>query len=411
MRIVGALPASGIAFGCGDNLTPEHDGGVVVLEPWSEGFLVAIWAARGEHATVVIRSEGLEIERAEVALVDGLGSVDISGLAPDRSYEVTTLSSVGVIGPNLVRTAPADGDPRPVRFAVSADYDPAPFDESSMLDVLIAAEPELFVSLGDFPYTDNGPVAMTVDEYRRRHIDLRVSPPARALIESVGIRAIYDDHEFRNDWDPHFVAAEPQRYAAAMQVWDEMFPVRDPVGEIRYRSWRWGANVEMFLLDTRRFRSNNAAPDDADKQMLGTVQRAWLIDGVRRSTAAFKLVLTSVPLDFGINNDAWNGFRTERAMLLDALVGVPGVLFVSADQHYFAAYRHAHGVREFQTGPLRRGPFDFGPGGPGVLFRYKGYNAGVFDVYPDRIEVTGLGADGEAFYRETLTAEDLTPRL
>ncbi|MBL9015542.1 MAG: alkaline phosphatase D family protein [Myxococcales bacterium] len=411
MRIAGALPASGIAFGCGDNLTPERDGGAVVLEPWAEGFLVAIWAARGSHATVVIRSEGLEIDRVHVELRDGLGSVDISGLQPDRSYEVTTLSSVGPLGPNLVRTAPADDDPRPIRFAVSGDYDPSPLYESAMLESLVGAEPELFVSLGDFPYTDNGPVAVTVGEYRQRHIDLRVSPPARALIEAVGIRAIYDDHEFHNDWDPHFVAAEPERYAAAMQVWDEMFPVRDPVGEIRYRSWRWGANAEMFLLDTRRFRSDNAAPDDARKQMLGDAQRAWLLDGVRRSTAPFKLIFTSVPLDFGQNNDSWIGFQTERALVLDALIGIPGILFLSADQHYFAAYRHAHGVREFQTGPLRRGVPELPPGGPGILFRHRGYNAGVLDVHPDRIEVTGLGADGEAFYREILTAEDLTPRV
>lgn len=411
LRMVGALPASGIVFGCGDNLTPERDGGVLVLEPWSEGFLVAIWAARGSHATVVIRSEGLLIDRIDVDLVAGLGSVDISGLTPDRSYEVTTLSSVGPIGPNVVRTAPADDDPRPFRLAVSADYDPAPGYESNMLESLVAAEPDLFVSLGDFPYTDNGPVAVTVDQYRQRHIDLRVSPPARALFEAVGIRAIYDDHEFHNDWDPHFVAAEPDRYAAAMQVWDEMFPVRGATGEIRYRSWRWGANAEMFLLDTRRFRSENAAPDDARKRMLGDTQRAWLVDGLRRSTAPFKFVFTSVPLDFGLHGDSWAVFTNERALLLDALVGIPGVLFVTADQHYFAAHRHAHGVREFQTGPLRRGIGPYGPEGPGVLFRYAGYNAGLFDVHPDRIEVTGLGADGESFYAETLTAEDLTPRV
>jgi alkaline phosphatase D len=412
MRMAGALPASGIAFGCGDNLTPQTDGGVIVLEPWTEGFLVAIWAARGRHATVVIRSEGVEIDRVSVDLVDGLGSVDISGLLPDRSYEVTTLTSVGPLGPNRVRTAPADDDPRSFRFAVSADYDPAPFYEpSNMLDSLVDAEPELFVSLGDFPYTDNGPVAKTVAEYRQRHIDLRVSPPARALIEAVGIRAIYDDHEFHNDWNPQFVAAEPERYAAAMQVWDEMFPVRGAVGEIRYRSWRWGANAEMFMLDTRRFRSVNAAPDDVHKQMIGATQRAWLLDGLRRSTAPFKIVLTSVPLDFGLLGDSWATFTTERALLLDALVDLPGVLFITADQHYFAAHRHAHGVRELQTGPLRRGIGPFGPDGPGVLFRYGGYNAGLFDVHPDRIEVSGLGADGDVFYRETLTAEDLTPRL
>ena len=410
VRLIGASTAALTVGGCGDDLTPLRDGGVAVLEPWAEGFLVAIWAARGDRAHVLVRQADVTVALVDVPLTDGLGAVDLAGLEPDQAYEVTTLSAVGPLGPNRVRTAPRDDDRRPVRIAVSADFDPNPEFDSALVDNLLDASPELFVSLGDFPYTDNGPVAKTIDEYRRRHFDLRTAPAGRRLLEGVGIRAIYDDHEFHNDWNPVFVAAEPARYAAAMQVWDELFPIRDPVGEIRYRSWRWGANVECFLLDCRRFRSINAAPDDAAKQMLGAAQRAWLIDGLARSTAAFRLVFTSVPLDFGNGDDSWSSFATERALLLDALVGIPGVLFVTADQHYFAAHRHAHGVRELQTGPLARGLGPFGPTGPGVLFRHAGYNAGMFEIHEDRIEVTGLGDDGERFYAETLTVADLTPR-
>ena len=67
-----------------------------------------------------------------------------------------------------------------------------------------------------------------------------------------------------------------------MQVWDEFFPVRGAVDDVRYRSWRWGANLECFLLDCRRFRSANADPDDAGKTMLGATQRAWFLDGIAR---------------------------------------------------------------------------------------------------------------------------------
>lgn len=409
VRFIGA-GAAGLALpACGDDLVPTEDGGAVVLEPWAEGFVVAVWARRGTHATVVIRQDDEVIDMIDVPLADGLGSIDIGGLAPDTAYEVTTLSSVGPLGPNLVRTAPRDDDPRAVRIAVSGDYDPSPAFESALIDHLIDAEPELFVSLGDFPYTDNGPVAKTIAEYRARHLALRTAPTGRQLIEAVGIRAIYDDHEFHNDWNPVFVEDEPERYAAAMQVWDEMFPIRDPVGDIRYRSWRWGANVECFLIDCRRFRSANAAPDGPGKEMLGAAQRAWLVAALHTSTATFKLVFTSVPLDFGHGNDSWVAFAHERGLLLDALVGLTGVLFLTADQHYFAAHRHAHGVREFMTGPLRRGIGEVGPVAPGVLFRYQGYNAALLEIHADRIEVSGVGADGQRFYRETLTVADLTP--
>jgi alkaline phosphatase D len=194
-----------------------------------------------------------------------------------------------------------------------------------------------------------------------------------------------------------------------MQVWDEFFPQRAPVGEVRYRSWRWGAHLECFLLDTRRFRGDNAAPDDARKTMLGAEQLRWLIDGVTHSAATFKLVLTGVALDFGVGDDHWSSYKTERDAMFAALLGTPGVLFVSADQHWFAAHRHAHGIRELQVGPLGRGLGTPEGAPPGVLFRAVRYNAGLIDLDGEQLTFTGLGEDGEAFYSETLTAAQLTP--
>lgn len=405
-----AVGAATWAIGCGDNDPGEAS--AVILEPTSTAFLVAIWSRGGGTVVVELRVGALLLAELPVALGTGeTGVVDVTGLTPDRSYELTIRNRAGLrVGPYRVRTAPDDQDRRPVRLAVSADFDPHPSFDSALVDHLLAAEPELFVSLGDFPYTDNGPPAQTVAEYRARHVDLRLAPAARRLFEGVPVRAIYDDHEFRNDWDAAFVQAEPARYAAAMQVWDEFFPIRAATGDVRYRSWRWGAHVECFLLDCRRFRSANAATDDATKHMLGDAQRAWLVEGVTRSPATFKLVFTSVPLDFGLGTDHWASFTTERARVLDALVGTPGVLFISADQHYFAAHRHAHGVRELQVGPLARGLGPAGPPAPGVLFRSHQLNAGVLDISDDRLVITGLGADGQRFYTEQLSAADLTPR-
>ena len=408
-RLIGAGAAS-LAVGCGDNLTAAESSSLAIVEPAADGFIAVVWSSLGDRATIAIRAGDQLVDEREVRIgPGGTGSTTVTGLAADRAYAVTASTTAGPVGPCRVRTAPRDDDPRPVRIAASADFDPDPVFDSDLIAHLLAAEPDLFVSLGDFPYTDNGPVPTTVAEYRQRHVDHRTAPAGRRLFEGVGVRAIYDDHEFHNDWDPTFVRAVPGRYAASMQVWDELFPIRDPIGDIRYRRWRWGAHVECFLLDCRRFRSENAAPDDAAKQMLGAIQRAWLTEGVRASAATFKLVFTSVPLDFALGNDSWSAFTTERALLLDALVGVPGVLFVAADQHYFAAHRHAHGVREFQVGPLARGLGEFGALAPGVLFRSQRYNVGVFDIDGDRLVVTGLGPDGERFYEERLTAAELTP--
>src|SRR5262249_53537566 len=135
----------------------------------------------------------------------------------------------------------------------------------------------------------------------------------------------------------------------------------------------------------------------------------WLIAGLPQSTAPFKLILTSIPLDSGVGDDHWASFTTERNAMFAALVGPPGVLFVSGDQHWFAAHRHAFGIREMQIGPLARGLGSPGAAPPGVLFRAVRYNAGLIDIDGDLLTLTGLGAGGDAFYQETLSAAQLTP--
>ena len=419
MRAAGAAGVTGVVLACGDNALPSpipgaYDG-VAILEPTTDALIVAVWSANSSRARVEVTAGGVALGGTDVILDPETGSaaVDLGGLAADTVYAITVTTDLGVkLGPHLARTAPRADDPRPIRLAVSADQDPSlPEFKSDLLDQLIALAPELYVSIGDFPYTDDGPPAITPAEYRARYAVLRTAPDVRRLHEAVGVRAIYDDHEFRNDWDAQGVAEEPARYAAAVQVWDEFFPLRDAVGDVRYRSWRWGANLECFLLDCRRFRSANAAPDTADKTMLGATQQAWLIAGLAASTATFKLVFTSIPLDFGVGDDHWASFTVARGVLFEAIATarIAGVLFISGDKHWFASHRHEFRLREIQVGPIARGLGTPPPARHGVLFRAVRPNVGVIDIAGDTLTITGLGVGGEHFYSETVTAEDLRP--
>jgi len=406
LQLLGAGTAA-VTLGCGDDAVPET--ATAVLDPDDDSVMVAIWSQpAASAATIAVYAAGELVTQDDVALDDGIGRFEVAGLQADTRYEVE-IAIGSAVASHRVRTAPRADDPRPVRVAIGADCDPNPAFASGLLDALVGADPEIMITIGDFPYTDNGPPAQTVAQYRERHAALRRHPPVRAMLEACGLCSIYDDHEFRNDWDAAFAAAEPERQAAALRVWDEFFPLRTRADQIRYRRWRWGAHLECFLLDCRHFRSANADPDDAAKTMLGAEQRRWLIDSLTRSTATFKLVLTSVPLDFGRGDDHWASFTTERDAMFAAIVGIPGVLFVSGDQHWFASHRHAFGIREMQIGPLARGLGAPLGAPPGVLFRAVRYNAGVIDVDQDHLTFLALGDDGEVFYREALSAADLTP--
>ena len=402
-KLAGAS-AVGLALGCGAS---SGEIASAVVEPSGDRVTVAVWTQRSAaRGAVAITGPDGKTRTTMLELHDGVGAVELDGLAPATVYQLA-VSVDGATLDHRVRTAPADDDPAPARIAIIADIDPSPEFETDLFDQVVAQAPDLTIAIGDFPYTDNGPPAETLAEYRARHAEVRLHPPVRRLLAASAVRAIYDDHEFRNDWDAMRAAAEPARLTAALQCWDEFFPV---AAEHKYRNWRWGAHLECFLLDCRRYRSANAAPDDASKTMLGAEQLAWILDAVARSTAPFKLIFTSIPLDFGVGIDHWAAYKTERAVLFDGLLDIPGILFVTADQHWFAAHRHAYGIREIQIGPVARGILTPGPPVTGVLYRAQRYNAGIVDVAPDSLTITGLGEAGEAFYTETFTPADLTPR-
>jgi alkaline phosphatase D len=140
-----------------------------------------------------------------------------------------------------------------------------------------------------------------------------------------------------------------------------------------YRGVRWGRHVEIFILDTRQYRSPNAMLDGGAKTMLGAAQRRWLLDGLTGSTATWKVVVTSVPLGMftgGFYSDSWsganllgrpragNGFVWERDLLLRTLRehDVRNVVFLAGDVHHAELIRHELGagyaVHEFVAGPL-----------------------------------------------------------
>lgn len=403
LLVRGAGLAGLAAISCGDN-TSERDLAVAVLEPTTDAVIVAVWARTARNVTVEVDDNVYELELN----ANGSGALDLTGLEPGTSYEITVIAG-GLRSVHRAVTAPADDDPRPVTFAIVADLDPNPRFDNDLVDHVVAAAPDLIIGLGDLPYCDNGPdVAKTPAEYRAVHAEARAHERFRPLFQAAPLRAIYDDHEYRNNWDAAFVASEPERYRAAVDVWDEFFPVRDAAGEVRYRSWRWGAHAECFLLDCRRFRSANTDPDGDAKTLLGAEQLAWLLAGVAASTATFKLVLTSVPLDFDVGDDAWSSFQTERTKLFAGLAGLRGLVVITADQHWFAAHVHDRGIREFQFGPLARDTRTPGPATPGVLARAVAFNFGLIEIDGETISISAIGEGGETLFSTTLTADELT---
>jgi phosphodiesterase/alkaline phosphatase D-like protein len=225
-----------------------------------------------------------------------------------------------------------------------------------------------------------------------------------------------------NNWDASTWARDPARVVAGLAAWDEWFPIRgagpdpaDPRAAVRYRRFSWGPLVDAFVLDCRRFRAASADADGPDKTMLGATQRQWLIDGVTGSAAPFKLIFTSVPLDYGYVEEHWGVYTHERDQILAALrdAGTEGVLFLTADQHWFASHRARFGARELQVGPLARGMPALPPPVPGVLAQVRAYNFGRIEIAPGdppRLTFRAIDAGGALLYEEAFAPADLALR-
>jgi alkaline phosphatase D len=152
------------------------------------------------------------------------------------------------------------------------------------------------------------------------------------------------------------------------------------------------------MLDMRTFRGPNG-PDTsptagADTAFLGDEQVRWLVTGLERSRATWKVVAADMPLGLVVRDgptaieavaqgdpDGPLGRELEIAALLSQLRGIPNIVWVTADVHYCAAHHYDPANArftdfdpfwEFVAGPVHAGTF--GPNaldetfGPAVVF-------------------------------------------
>mmetsp|Transcript_36307 Transcript_36307/g.94436 ORF Transcript_36307/g.94436 Transcript_36307/m.94436 type:complete len:714 (-) Transcript_36307:62-2203(-) len=199
-------------------------------------------------------------------------------------------------------------------------------------------------------------------------------------------------------------------------VWGKDSPrVRDEVEGVYY-TLSMPPLVEVFVLDTRSFRSLDSSEDGPAKTMLGDVQKehlfAWLDAWHEAETDAiqqwiergnvsapfprfrFKLIATSVMMnDYHNNgNDSWGiGFPTEKKEVIEYIRNkkMNGVVFVSADAHWGGLFRiHPYPEREARKGFMS---YDIDAKRQRVLERIHAYNGKLADYPIMELSTSPLG--------------------
>ncbi len=147
----------------------------------------------------------------------------------------------------------------------------------------------------------------SLQDYRQRHAQYKSDPDSQAMLASLPLIAVWDDHELANDSWHGGAEGHSQdegswatRHDAAIQAYFEWMPIRGrPRGRKTriYREFRYGNLASLLMLDTR-FHGRDPQPyvgenvtqesiaeaiDDPKRRMLGSAQERWLRKRLKRA--------------------------------------------------------------------------------------------------------------------------------
>lgn len=312
----------------------------------------------------------------------GLVRFEPTGLRPSTRYHYAVEVDGQLVEARAgqLRTVPAG----PQSFSFALGNCQRIGSNASSFDRIREAGPDLMLHIGDFAYTD----FWTDDrEVVRQMYDTQLTTPAMdALVRSVPFVYLWDDHDFGpNDADSTSDSGPAVQVVYRQAVPHGYLPA-GPGPEAIYQAFTLG-RVRFVVTDGRSERSPRAAPDDADKTMLGTHQLEWLADELRAAAAAEQAVVlvTSVPWNGApaAGSDDWAGYTTERRRIADMIAEAglaDQMLMLAGDAHMVAIDDGSHtdfstdGVGGFplmhaaaldRQGSTKAGPYSEGshPGG------------------------------------------------
>jgi alkaline phosphatase D len=316
---------------------------------------------------------------------EGYAAAVLRGLTPGRRHRYRLEGGDGTLSGEFV-TAPAAEEPAPVRLTWSGDLGARGYCRRPggwpVFDAIADRAPDVFVFAGDTIYADHrcerGALpgarfeARTLEDFRAKHLYNRADPSVQRLFRRTSVAAIWDDHDVRNNFAGRAEPLASVGGRAFLDLWPIRRSARDPTR--LYRRLRWGRLLEIFVLDARRYRSENWRPDRPGKTMLGPAQRQWLVEGLAGSSATWKVVVSTVSLSIAKGwpfGDSWarrtvlgypSGFAVERDAILREVRrrGVRRLIVLAADVHFGALMTHrpldGSEIQELIAGPLAARP-------------------------------------------------------
>ncbi|HNT87952.1 MAG TPA: alkaline phosphatase D family protein, partial [Candidatus Hydrogenedentes bacterium] len=386
--------------------------------PGAPGEVRVRYAPAGTEAWRETAWQGVDPER------DFTCRVLLEGLTPDTRYvlRVETRGPEGAPGQTIeggFRTAPGPEVPARVVFTVTTGqrypHQDAPGGGFRIYDAMLALDPNFFVHTGDILYYDE--LAKSL-ELARWHWARTYSLPTNVNFHrQVASYFEKDDHDtWCNDCWP---GMETKRMGAfTFAQGQAVFLEQVPMSEKTYRTFRWGKDLQIWLVEGRDYRSANALPDGPEKTIWGAEQKAWFKRTVSASDAAFRVLISPTPLvgpdrPRKADNHANATFAHEGRELRRFIADQERMIVVCGDRHWqYVSVDGETGLREYSCGPAS----DEHAGGwkqedVRPEHRYLNVIGGYLAVTVDReggrpvMRLRHCGVDGDVLHEDVLRAE------
>jgi alkaline phosphatase D len=305
--------------------------------------------------------------------------VEVSGLEPAHDYWYRFRSGNEISQVGRTRTAPAAGAAVDrLRFGICgcSHYETGFFTAyrriaQEQFDFVLHTGDYIYEGRADGGRGENrvrqhsGDEIYTLVDYRNRYALYKTDPDLIAAHRSAPFIVSWDDHEVENnyagDTDENGTPAPIflLRRAAAYQAYYEHMPLRMtswPSGpHMRiYRRLQFGSLIDLSMLDTRQWRSDQACNDgtktcpaslDPARTMLGAEQEKWVFDNLATAKAQWTVLsqqvysfardLVKQNPDARFNMDVWDGYPAARQRLYSRIkeTKAPNPIVISGDVH------------------------------------------------------------------------------
>lgn len=349
----------------------------------------------------------------------------LTDLMPSTSYELrvegrrTGSEAVSSSLDGSLRSAPEPDQQAPITFAAvtGTEYPDQDAPEGgfrihqAMMDLGI----DFFVHTGDILYYDEW--AKDLDLARWGWARMFSLPTHTDFHRQVPTYFMKDDHDtWLNDTWPSQQSTLMGNFTFQQGL--EVFREQVPMSESTYRTFRWGQDLQIWLVEGRDFRSANTDPDGPGKTIWGAEQKAWFRRSVAASDAAFRVLISPTPLvgpDRDNKNDshANQAFAFEGRELREFIARQDNMIVICGDRHWqYVSVDAETGVREYATGSAS----DAHAGGWSnddyrSEHRYLNVIGGFLSVTAERIDgvptltMRHHGVDGEVLNEDVLTAD------